>query len=57
MPESAMLPESPVQRHNIFNIVCPDLDLSVQTCIFTHYGPYDVENIDEVKNQPLNMNS
>ena len=49
MPETAMLPESPVKSHFTFHIVCPDLDSSVQTCVFTHYGPYDVEGIDEVK--------
>ena len=43
-----MLPESPI-RHGVFHIMCPNLDSSVQTCVFTHYGPYDVEGIDEVK--------
>ena len=47
MPESAMSPESPVRRHGLFNIVCPDLDSGVHTCLFSHYGPYDVEGIDE----------
>ena len=48
-PVTASMPETPIRRHGLFNIFCHDLDSSVDVCMFSHYGPYDNEGIDEVK--------